>query len=181
MLTETKDHRQIELRHLNNNDFDNLLTYLNHLSHETKRRFGPHPFDEISVRNFYLSSCQYQGFIAVDTPTNAIVAYAVIKRGFLVHDQSRLLDYGIKPDDLTDCTFAPSVGDLWQNAGVGKALLKFIISEIKTAGIKRMILWGGVQSDNERAKNYYLKAGFKVLGHFEYYGENEDMILDLNT
>jgi ribosomal protein S18 acetylase RimI-like enzyme len=90
-----------------------------------------------------------------------------------------LQSYGINPDSNTDCTFAPSVADEWQGIGIGNALFQFILTEIKELGIKRIILWGGVQADNDRAKNYYNKNGFKTLGQFEYNGLNYDMILNI--
>ena len=179
MITETVDHLAIDIRPLVSSDFKNLLVYLEILSDGIRRRFGPHLFDRQSVMDFYENGDQNRGFLAIDTKKNAIISYAIIKQGFLVHDQPRLQNYGLKLDNQTDCTFAPSVADMWQCIGVGKAMLHFIISDIQQKGIKRIILWGGVQSDNEQAKNYYLKAGFKVLGYFEYHGQNEDMILEL--
>jgi len=181
MITETRDHKQIDSQCLNSNDFESLMGYFNGLSNETKRRFGPHLFDQQSVMDFYENGDQNRGFWAIDTKTNDIISYAIIKQGFLVHDQSRLQKYGLKLDNQTDCTFAPSVADMWQGIGVGIAMLHFIISEIQEIGINRIILWGGVQSNNVHAKNHYLKAGFKVLGYFEYHGQNEDMILELKV
>ena len=42
----------------------------------------------------------------------------------------------------------------------------------------RFILWGGVQSNNERALRLYHKFGFRTLGYFDYNGLNTDMIHD---
>ena len=139
MITETRDHKQIDSQYLNSNDFESLMRYFNGLSNETKRRFGPHLFDQQSVMDFYENGDQNRGFLAIDTKTNAIISYAIIKQGFLVHDQPRLQNYGLKLDNQTDCTFAPSVADMWQCIGVGKAMLHFIISDIQQKGIKRII------------------------------------------
>jgi ribosomal protein S18 acetylase RimI-like enzyme len=40
---------------------------------------------------------------------------------------------------------------------------------------------GGVQSDNENAINFYTKAGFKMLGSFEHFGTNYDMMLTIEA
>jgi len=71
------------------------------------------------------------------------------------------------------------VADDWQGKGIGQQLLQHVLREMKTLGRRRAILWGGVQSDNQRAVNLYLRNGFRTLGEFEYHGLNSDMILDL--
>jgi ribosomal protein S18 acetylase RimI-like enzyme len=59
-------------------------------------------------------------------------------------------------------------------------MFSFILWDLIQAGIKRIILWGGVQSSNAHALAFYRRLGFSVLGSFEYYGENLDMVLNLS-
>lgn len=177
MIIKSKNSSNVLLRKLTSDDFDSLAGYLQNLGPETVRRFGPHGFDKQSISDLYQNPEEYYAYIALDTETSAIIAYSVIKTGYLEHDGYRLQSYGLTPDGKTDCTFAPSVADLWQSQGVGNSLFQFILNDLKTKGIKRIILWGGVQSDNTRAVNYYLKNGFKLVGRFEYNGPNDDMIL----
>jgi GNAT superfamily N-acetyltransferase len=179
MITKTNNEKQVGLRKLTVDDYEQLFDYLQQLSFETKIRFGPHPFDKQSIINFYKNSDKHIGYVAHNISTEKIIAYSIIKIGYLEHDFARLQTYGINPDSNTDCTFAPSVADEWQGIGIGNALFQFILTEIKELGIKRIILWGGVQADNDRAKNYYNKNGFKTLGQFEYNGLNYDMILNI--
>ena len=178
MIIETKNNKQCFLRKLNPNDFDGLSKYLENLSNETKNRFGPHKFDKQSIIDFYGHSSTNLGYIALNTETKEIVGYSIVKIGYLEHDKHRLESYGITLDSTTDCTFAPSVADMWQGCGIGNKLFHFILSDLKTTKIKRVILWGGVQVDNDRAVNYYRKNGFKTLGQFTHKGENYDMILE---
>ena len=131
------------------------------------------------TNNQFQHTDQYKGYIVIDTEISEIVAYAVIKIGFLEHDRFRLQSVGITPDPVTDCTFAPSVADDWQSQGLGNIMFGFIVNHLKTMAIKRIILWGGVQSSNQRAVNYYTRHGFRNLGQFEYNGLNYDMILDI--
>jgi diamine N-acetyltransferase len=149
------------------------------LSNDTKRRFGPHPFDRESIIGFYNNPEKMIGYIAKEMSTEIIVAYSIIKIGYLHHDYDRLQSYGINPNSETDSTFAPSVADAWQSAGVGNALFQFIRSDLAAAGIRRIILWGGVQADNHTAVNFYRKNNFTTLGQFEYNGPNYDMMLDI--
>jgi ribosomal protein S18 acetylase RimI-like enzyme len=167
------------LRRLDKGDFDNLSSYVNSLSAETRKRFGPHAFDKQSMVDFYRANDLRLGYIAVDLETDAIVAYAIIKRGCLEHDSARLESYGLILDQEQDSSFAPSVADSRQGQGLGSSLLQFIIADLKTRNINRILLWGGVQADNERAIHYYQKNGFTRLGQFEHNGSNYDMILSL--
>lgn len=179
MTIRTKNDRWVVLRRLDSNDLERLLAYLDHLSEHTKRRFGPHPFDRQSVIDFYDDPSKHLGYVAGDVETGEIVAYSIIKIGYLQHDALRLQSYGLTLDGRTDCTFAPSVADVWQSCGVGNSLWIFILNDLKAKGMRRVILWGGVQSDNEKAVNFYRKNGFRLLGRFEYNGWNDDMVLEL--
>ena len=179
MIIETNNHKKIFLEKLDLNNTGKLSNYLQQLSDETKKRFGPHPFDERSILDLYTSSDNYLGYIAIDIETAMIIAYSIIKTGYLEHDRPRLESYGITLNKETDCTFAPSVADQWQSMGIGKKLFQFILSDLKAMHIKRIILWGGVQVNNEKAVKYYLQNGFNILGQFYYQGENYDMTLDI--
>lgn len=179
MIIQAKNNRQVLVRKLTTDDIDKLSEYLQHLSPDTVKRFGPHGFDKQSVSALYQNPDEYSGYIAQDLETSAIIAYSIIKTGFLEHDRYRLQSYGLTLNHKTDCTFAPSVADDWQSQGVGNGLFQFILSDLKNRGIKRIILWGGVQSDNLKAVTYYLKNGFIKLGQFEYNGSNDDMIFEI--
>jgi len=78
-----------------------------------------------------------------------------------------------------DCTYTPSVADDWQSQRIGNSLFLYILKNLQSSGIKRTILWGGIQSDNEKAVNFYKKNGFRILGESEYNGPNHDMIKDI--
>lgn len=176
MIVTTKHNKTVLLRKLTGDDFDSLHIYLQNLSSDSKRRFGPHPFDKESITLFYSAGSGNTGYLAECLETKAIAAYAIIKTGYIPHDAFRFQSYGITLNKYTDCTFAPSVADDWQSCGVGNAMFTFILEELKGTAINRMILWGGVQASNIRAVNYYAKFGFKKMGSFcDNNGENHDM------
>jgi len=179
MIVQTINNRQLLLQKLVPEDFDRLIDYLQLLGTDTIRRFGPHRFDKKSLVELYENADTYTGYIAQDIKTLQILAYSIIKVGYLEHDSFRLLSYGLVPDNRTDCTFAPSVADQFQGQGIGNSLFKVMLCDLKAKGIKRIILWGGVQADNYKAVNYYIKNGFRTLGQFEYNGLNYDMILEI--
>jgi ribosomal protein S18 acetylase RimI-like enzyme len=179
MTITTTDNRRVYLRRLNANDLDGLYDYLENLSPETKKRFGPHPFDKQSIIDFYAYPDIHWGYVAHTTDTNEIVAYSIFKLGYLESDYKRFLSYGIVLDGKLDCAFAPSVADLWQGCGIGNRLFYFMLADLKKTGIQRIVLWGGVQADNQKALNYYKKRNFRVLGQFSRNGENYDMWLKI--
>ena len=179
MIIKIKDGRQVLVRKLTPIDVDKLFDYFQRLGPDTLKRYGPHKFDKDSITEIFQNPGDHTAYIAMDIETSEIVAYSVIKKGFLEHDGYRLQSYGIILDSTTDCTFAPSVADEWQSLGVGNSLFQFLLSDLIANGQKRIILWGGVQADNNKAVNYYLKNGFRTLGQFEHNGQNFDMILEI--
>lgn len=178
MTALTKHNKPVTLRQLNSNDLEQLLLYLQQLSPATVRRFQPHPYNTEEVTSFHHHH-EHEAWVAVDPSSETIVAYTVLKKGYLHHDYPRLQQYGV--DILyDDCyTIAPSVTDEWQSAGVGQLLFNYVVDEMKNRQVKQLILWGGVQTDNTKAVRFYHKNGFRSLGHFQYNGLNEDMILPL--
>lgn len=170
----------ISIRLLFGEDHEKLLHYLQSLSTETKSRFGPHAFDRQAISALFADSDElHQAYIAIEKSTTDIVAYALLRKGWLPHDKARLSAYGLAEDPDHDCTFAPSVADAWQGKGLGSAVFAFVLNEIRSAGIRRMVLWGGVQATNQRATGFYRRHGFRELGRFEHHGENCDMCLEL--
>jgi diamine N-acetyltransferase len=179
VIITSKNNQSVLLRKLDTGDLDELFRYLTELSSTTKSRFGPHRFDKKSVADFYATANLHSGYVAIDRATAIIIAYAIIKQGYLEHDKDRLQSYGLQLNDKTDCTFAPSVADKWQGLGIGNSLFSFIVEDLKGAGIKRVILWGGVQADNDKAVQYYKRNGFVTLGQFFHNGNNYDMVFDI--
>jgi diamine N-acetyltransferase len=178
MIYTAKNNKNVLLRKLQKTDIAKLHTYLQGLSYDTTRRYGPHPFDLESVKSFY-KNADHWGFVAENTENGEIVAYAIIKKGYITEDYARYASRGINLNQQTDCTYAPSVADAWQNCGTGNALYHFILSDIKEQGFKRIILWGGVQACNEKAVNFYRKNGFIFKGEFFHNVNNYDMIREI--
>jgi diamine N-acetyltransferase len=159
-------------------DLDNLILFLENLSTESKKRFGPHPFTKETILELF-NLDDYLLFTAKTQAEKTIIAYTVVKKGWLDFEHQRLNSYGLnmRPGDFT---IAPSVADNWQGMGIGSTFLEYVIHFLsKNLQMKRLILWGGVQRDNERAVRLYQKQGFRVLGHFEYHGLNTDMIFEM--
>ena len=159
---------------------DNLLNYLNALSSESKSRFGPHPFTSEAVTKLFEDSENFILYLAVIKESDKIVAYTIVKKGWLPFDAPRLNSYNLFPS-IKDCTMAPSVTDNWQSRSLGSNFFQYVANQLKTAEkLERIILWGGVQSTNNKAIIFYKKLGFRVLREFTHNGNNFDMALDLD-
>ncbi|MFZ4465227.1 MAG: GNAT family N-acetyltransferase [Bacteroidales bacterium] len=180
MITISKSGLSFEIETFDpHTGINELSTYLNQLSPLSRSRFGPHGYEVASLEQFFFRPDAPSAFVARESTHHQIIAYALLKRGFLDHDAPRLQSYGLQLDAETDATLAPSVADAWQSKGIGSVLLEYIIHEARSKGIRRIILWGGVQSGNTQAMRLYQKFGFRTLGSFEYYGENLDMVLEI--
>jgi diamine N-acetyltransferase len=175
MEAELKNKATVHLQQLDNGNYEQLLQYFAALSDETRARFGPHPFNIDTLKYLFENEKEYYGYIATEPITNKVTAYAVVKKGFLQHESERLQRYGLILNNDTDAVYAPSVADAWQGLGLGTRLFRYIENDLQARGIKRVILWGGVQSSNFKALNYYINLGFTLLGQFEYNGNNKDM------
>ncbi len=178
MQFNAKNNKPILIRQLIPTDGDRLYQYLLQLLPETKQRFGPHLYDKNSINAFHTIEA-HTAYIALELETGTVIAYSILKKGFLDHDHPRLVSYGLLPDHATDCTFAPSVADAWQSQGVGNAMFQYILPLVQAEGYRRVLLWGGVQADNFKALNFYQMLGFRTLGSFTYQGENYDLVLDI--
>jgi GNAT superfamily N-acetyltransferase len=148
------------------------------LGKETRGRFAPHSFDRAALEQLFAIPGNHQGFITEDQDNGGILAYAVVRKGYLDHERERLALYGWQCDEHTDGVYAPSVADGWQGQGLGSRLLERVRKELRHQGIRRMVLWGGVQATNLLALAYYKKHGFRELGRFDWKGANIDMALD---
>lgn len=96
-------------------------------------------------------------------------------------DIERYKRAGYSLDQNTDCRFGPTIADDYQDRGHGSKIFPYVVKIAREFGKERIILWGGVLKDNERAIHYYEKHGFKTVGTFSD-GEDEmvDMILDMS-
>ncbi|MDF6019579.1 GNAT family N-acetyltransferase [Streptomyces sp. JH34] len=80
-----------------------------------------------------------------------------------------------------DCRFGATLADDHQGRGVGTSVFPLAVNAARRLGKARIILWGGVRSDNHQGIRYYEKHGFRQVGSFrEADGSRSlDMILDL--
>ncbi len=179
MLRMTIAEQNILIRRFSLEDAAHLSDYLLRLSAATQQRFAPHGYAANAIQAFYQQDPRLGALIAIDTKQEAIIGYAAFRQEAFQHDLQRYTTYTDLPAATQCMNYAPSVADAWQGKGLGKRLLQETIALAKSANMQALVLWGGVQCDNEQAIQYYRKNGFIELDSFMHHGCNLDMYLPL--
>jgi len=176
---------RITMRPLRPDDAIRFSAYLAGLSAQTRSRYGPHPFDRATADTICSALDPTDILRMIATVPSAgderIISYVLLKNGVLDQDRERYTALGIPLDPATDGTLAPSVADDYQDQGVGSTMMGHLLHVARAIGMKRIVLWLGVQATNERAVHFYTKWGFRKVGEFYTDKNNYDMILDLTT
>jgi diamine N-acetyltransferase len=173
----------LTMRPMRADDAARFAAYLGSLSEQTRARYGPHPFDPETAARICATLDPTDILRLVATIPGAggerVIAYVLLKMGILEEDRQRYEDLGIPLSPDTDCTLAPSVGDGYQNQGIGSLMMRHVLDAARKLGRRRMVLWLGVQATNDRAVHFYTKWGFRKVGEFYTDKNNYDMILHL--
>lgn len=177
--------QRFRVRPLQTRDAASFGLFLDGLTAATRGVYGPHPLnaDHARILCDEINPRQCLRFIALGPiPENPdqVAAYMILDLGVRDSDAGRYAEVGVSLDPVTTATFAPVVGDAWQEHGLGSAMIRVVIDAARQAGRTQIILMGGVRDDNPRARHFYEKAGFKrVRGFFAGGVDNHDMILQL--
>lgn len=163
-------------------DAQAIINYYQKLSGDSKNKFAPHPFEIEYLSNHILENEHYLTILAKEKNTDAVIGYAVTQLWIFDYDIERWAKYGqaIKNDERKFVCFAPSVTEEYHHTGIGTKLLNFTTAILKEMSTKNILLWGGVKCANLPAIKFYLKNGFKLIGHFDHEGGNYDMLLTID-
>ena len=187
-LTATVADRQgqtFRVRPLQTSDAASFGLFLDGLTAATRGVYGPHPLnaDHARILCEEIDPGRCLRFIAlgpISENPDQVAAYMILDLGVRDSDAGRYTEVGVSLDPVTTATFAPVVGDAWQEHGLGSAMMQVVIDAARHAGRTQIILMGGVRDDNPRARHFYTKAGFeRVRGFFAGGVDNHDMILRL--
>jgi RimJ/RimL family protein N-acetyltransferase len=175
------------LRPLEKTDIEILTKFLENLSKKTRKNYTLDSYDKNTAQEFCNAINRYDKlrFLLIEKTTNDCIGIFEYSLDIPESDETRFANYNIQLNSETDCRMGPCLSDLYQNSGIGSMVFPYLIKIAKNLGQQRMILWGGVFSDNERAISFYEKNGFKRLGSFTNQDNKAslDMIIEigLNT
>jgi diamine N-acetyltransferase len=184
-VVRLKDGTPMTLRSLTPADTAILGAYFLSLSDATRRRYGPHPFDQATADQLCAECDPSQVLRLLGTVQEdgreRIIAYFILIMGVREDDVKHYDKLGIPLNAQTDCTLAPSTADAYQSQGVGTLVMGHLMQVARQVGRKRMVLFGGTQATNDRAIHFYHKHGFRTVGQFDEPPgfNNYDMIMDL--
>lgn len=177
----TNDGEAVIFRPLVRDDSVSFGIFLDSLSEETRKKFGPHPINSEEAKNICnnLNYAEMLRLVVVNL-NKEIVGYVILS--FLLRKSQvvRYKNYGIHLAPGKDACIAPVIADRYQNKGIGTKMLLKTLELARALGLRIIILWQGTQVSNTRAIHTYEKLGFKKNAEFERYGTvNCDMYLEL--
>lgn len=177
------DGSKVVFRPLTRADAEHLAVFLDGLSAESRRLSTFDGYDLGAARELCDAVARYDKLRLVleEVSSGRIVGLLEFSLNLHPSDMARYRKAGIHLA-ATDCRFGPTLADDYQGKGVGTQVFPLIADVARCFGKKRVILWGGVLTDNPRAIRYYEKQGFQTVGSFigADGGQSLDMILDLH-
>ena len=173
----------VTFRPLKPQDVALLAQFFENLSLKTREYYVLPSYDVITAKEMCDTINRYRKlrFIIISNSTKKLIALFEFNFDIPENDIKRFIKYNIQLNTNTDCRMGPCLADDYQNQGVGSMIFPYLLEIARQFEQKRMILWGGVFSTNERAINFYKKCGFKKVGIFNNKDgkKSVDMIIDI--
>ncbi|MFZ5365924.1 MAG: GNAT family N-acetyltransferase [Patescibacteria group bacterium] len=166
-----KDGEKIIFRPLLKDDSTSFGIFLDSLSKETRRRYGPHPLTFGEAKNI-CENLDYKEMLRLVllNSKEEIIGYNILSFQLRDSQVERFKGYGIHLVPGRDVCIAPVIADRYQNKGVGTMMLLKTIELAKSLGLRQITLWQETQVSNKRAIHFYEKLGFEKIAEFERYG-----------
>lgn len=151
-------------RSLRPDDVEALGDFYNGLSQRSREFWHRHP-DGAALAKQHCDDIDRYDKLRLILEHSAKIA-AVFELSFSIPqgDQERFAAYGQSLSEATDVRFGPCVLDSVHGSGLAPVLLRHTAAIARREGRRRLVLWGGVQIENERARRFYLREGFVEVG-----------------
>ena len=156
--------RGLVFRPLATADVDLLASFYGSLSDRTRAFWHRDGDADTLARDHCDAINQFDKLRLVADDGSAIVAVFELSFSIPDGDHTRFAAYGVSLDERTDVRFGPCVRDAERGSGLASRLLAETARIARREGRSRLILWGGVQSDNRRARRFYEREGFSEVG-----------------
>lgn len=154
------------LREINNSDSEQLGKFFDRLLESTRKLYGPHPLNSEeanTICNNYPESDKTRFILAY---SNQIIGYFLFDFAQYPHEFDRYSKLGISLDFDVDPVFAPCIADNYQGMGLASDVMPHLLTWAKSKKLRSIVLMGGTQEPNERARKFYNKFGFKEYSRF---------------
>ncbi len=157
------------LRPLVLEDERNLVLFFDTLSQRTRRFYSFSGSAEMHAQELCQAINRYDKLRCVlEKPGGAgeIIGLIEFSLAILEEDCQRYAKSGVTLDVDTDCRYGLCLSDRYQNQGIGRLLFQRAAKIASLMGKQRIILWGGVYTDNALAIRHYRRCGFVQVGEF---------------
>ena len=154
------------LREVRRDDFLILGKFFDELSEATRNLYGPHPLDSGEAKKICLHQPEKNKnrFIAVSK--NRVIGYFLFDFDYYPNELNRFKEFDIHLDFLKDPVFAPCISDDMQGKGIASDAMPSLIEWAKSNNLRSLVLMGGTQEPNNRARKFYNNFGFMEYGRF---------------
>jgi ribosomal protein S18 acetylase RimI-like enzyme len=157
------------LRPLFAEDESNLALFFEQLSQSTSRFYSFSGSAETHAQELCQAINRYDKLRCVlEQPgvQGEIIDLIEFSLAILEDDCQRYVKYGLTLDAVTDCRYGLCLSDEYQNQGIGHLLFQCATKIASLMGKQRIILWGGVYTNNALAIRHYRRCGFIEVGEF---------------
>lgn len=161
------DGREVVTRPLAGDDAAPLAAFLAGLSPQARALFAPHAFDRATVERVCELHGASESLRLVGVDGERVVAYGILELGVGAGELARYRRLGLHLDPGADCAVGLAVADELQGQGLGSGLLAHLVALARRLGRRRLVLSGGVQAANGRARSLYGRHGLETVGSFE--------------
>lgn len=124
----------INLRSLKKGDVKRFSDFLAGLSNETQGKFRPHDFTLEVAQRICDGLEEDKTLRLVAEANDEIIGYFLLHPLLTLKDKQRYKAHGMRLNDDTDCQFAPSLADAYQNIGLANLLMPTCIRVAKELG-----------------------------------------------
>lgn len=155
----------INFRPLLSNDDVKLAEFLENLQPQTRVYSTQNSYDITGARELCFAINRYDKLRLIALINNEIIiALFEFSLSIVEDDYKRFREnYNIELNEKIDVRFGPCISDEYQNRHLGQWLLQKTKIIARQMGKERLILWGGVNIDNKRARRFYEKVGFQIF------------------
>lgn len=158
--------RSYVLRPIEATDEPQLCDFVTQLSEPTRRFYSIHQAPATTAAEWCAAIARYDKLRFLVADPRHVVAVVEFSFDLPPGDVERFRTHGYPLNALSDCRFGLCVIDALQGQGLAPALLQPVREIARRFGRARIILWGGVMTENARARRYYSRAGFEAVGEF---------------
>ena len=174
-----------QLRPLIFEDEEGLVLFFRQLSESTRRFYSFSGSEEKHAQELCRAINQYDKLrLVVEKPISekGIIGLVEFSFAILEADIKRYLKYKLTLNPDKDCRYGLCISDQYQNQRIGSLLFPYVKKIALLFGKSRIILWGGVHSDNALAIRHYKRNGFEEVGEYTNSDGNQciDMFYSLN-